>query len=117
MASADLPYPTNDISVTLPSGTLVRVRNIVVLVGPQGKALTLHFQTPTEPADSTRVAREARELLEIYGASTALGPLARARVGVCRTQACLEFRGEPDEVFSFHRRADGSWETRPTPDQ
>ena len=105
------PYPMNDVPVTLPSGTIVRVRNIVVFAGLRDRTLTLHFETPTEPADSARVAREARDLIEIYGASKALAPLARARVGVCRTQACLEMRDEPQELFSFERRPDGTWES------
>jgi hypothetical protein len=103
------PYPANDTPVTLPSGTIVRVRNIVVFVGPNGKSLTLYIETPTHAADSARVAREAKEVVDIHARSTTHGPFGRARVCICRTQACLELREEPREMFFFVPQSDGSW--------
>jgi hypothetical protein len=103
------PYPANDSPVTLSSGTVVRVRNLVVFVGPSGKALTLYIQSPTPASDTARVAREAKELVDMHSASRGLGPLTRATVGVCRTQACLEMREIPSEMFFFVAQADGSW--------
>jgi hypothetical protein len=109
------PYPANDSPVTLPSGTVVRVRQLVVFTGPHGKALTLYIQTPTPALDSARLAREAKELVDLHGASGGLGPLARATVGVCRTQACLEMRGTPSEMFFFVAQSDGSWRAVASP--
>jgi hypothetical protein len=111
------PYPANDTPVTLRSGTVVRVRNVVVFAGPRGKALTLYIQSPTSASDSVRLAREAKELVDLHDASGALGPLTRATVGVCRTQACLEMREVPSEMFFFLAQPDGSWRAvaRPAP--
>lgn len=103
------PYPTNDTPVTLPSGTVVRVRNLVVFAGQGGNALTLYIQSPTLPSDSARLAREAKELVDLHAVSGNLGTLARATVGVCRTQACLEMREMPSEMFFFVAQPDGSW--------
>jgi hypothetical protein len=102
-------YPANDTPVTLPSGTVVRVRHMVVFAGPSGNSLTLYIQSPTRATDSVRMAREATELVALQGASTHLGPLVRKMVGICRTQACLEMREAPSEMFFFHSRPDGSW--------
>src|SRR3954470_11126239 len=81
------PYPANDSPVTLPSGTVVRVRNLVVFA----------------------------ELVDLHGASGGLGPLAQVTVGVCRTQACLEMREKPGEMFFFVARPDGSWRAVASP--
>src|SRR3954464_13611457 len=89
------PYPANDSPVTLPSGTVVRVRNLVVFAGPQGKTLTIYIQSPTPASDSARLAREAQELVDLHGAFGGIGPLVRVTVGVCRSQTCLEMREIP----------------------
>ena len=104
------PYPANDTPVTLPSGTVVRVRNMVVFAGSHGRALTLYIQSPTPASDSARLAREARELVDLHHATGGLGPLTQATVGVCRTQACLEMRETPTEMFFFVAQPDGSWQ-------
>ena len=103
------PYPANDTPLTLPSGTVVRVRNLVVFAGSGGRALTLYIQSPTLPSDSARLAREAKELVDLHAASGSFGPLTRTTVGVCRTQACLEMREMPSEMFLFVAQPDGSW--------
>jgi hypothetical protein len=109
------PYPVNDSPVTLPSGTVVRVRNVVVFAGPRGKDLTLYIESPTPAADSARLAREAKELVDLHRASGGLGPLARASVGVCRTRACLEMRQIPTEMFFFVAQPNGSWRAAEPP--
>lgn len=103
------PYPASDTPLTLPSGTVVRVRNLVVFAGSEGKALTLYIQSPTLPSDSVRLAREAKELVDLHAASGSFGALTRATVGVCRTQGCLEMREIPSEMFFFVAQPDGSW--------
>src|SRR4051812_34837856 len=72
------PYPLNDTPVTLASGTVVRVRNIVVFDGPSGKSLTLYIQSPAPATDSARLAGDARDLLDLHGASSGVGPLTGA---------------------------------------
>jgi hypothetical protein len=109
------PYPANDSPITLPSGTVVRVRNLVVFVGPRGKDLTLYIQSPTPASDSARVAREAKELVDLHAASGGLGQFVRAIVGICRTQACLEMREIPSEMFVFAAQPDGSWRAAAPP--
>ena len=111
------PPPMNDTPVTLSSGTVVRVRNIVVFVGPSGKSLTLYIETPTQAAESAQIEREAKELIGRYGESATSGPFVRAIVSVCRTQACLEMREPPSEMFSFLPQPDGSWRAVVPPDR
>ena len=107
--------PGNDTPVTLPSGTVVRVRNIVVFIGPSGRSLTLYIESPTPATDSARVAREAKELIDLHGAASSLGPIVRAMVGICRTQGCLELREAPSEMFFFRPQPDGTWRAEPPP--
>ena len=40
-------YPTNNIAVTLKSGTVVRIRNIVVFRSQNGSELAVYIETPT----------------------------------------------------------------------
>lgn len=108
-------YPLEDVPVTLPSGTVVRVRDVIVFAGAAGKTLTLYIQSAMPASDSAALARDARALVDRYGASGELGPLARVIVGICRTQACLEMRAVPSEMFEFVAGPDGSWRVVPSP--
>jgi hypothetical protein len=121
VAMSQSPIPTssnpmNDVPVRLPSGTVVRVRNIVVFEGSSAKTLALFIETPTQAADSARVAREAKELIDLWGRSAVHAPLTGASVRVCRTPACLEMREAPSEMFFFLPHPDGSWRAVPAPD-
>jgi hypothetical protein len=104
------PYPINDISVTLSSGTVVRIRDIVIFQSQNGSSgLTLYFQTPTPPTEVDRVASEAKEVAGFQVKSPTREKISTVSVGVCRTQACLEMRERPKEMFFFVRQPDGSW--------
>ncbi len=105
------PYPMNDIPVTLSSGTVVRIRNIVVFQSQNGSGLTLYIQTPTPPSEADRVASEAREVAGFQVKSPVGEKISTVSVGVCRTQACLEMHEIPKEMFSFVRQLDGSWKS------
>lgn len=111
------PQLMNDTPVTLSSGTVVRVRSIIVFVGPSGKSLTLYIETPTQAAESAQIERDAKELIGRYGESATSGPFVRAIVSVCRTQACLEMREPPSELFFFAKQPDGSWKGVVPPDR
>ena len=118
----DYPYPVNDIAVTLASGTIVRVRNIVVFDWPTGgdsirgapvNALTLYIETPTPRTEPVRLAKEAQELLGLEEKLPAIKDATVASIGICRTRLCVEMREIPQEMFRFVRGANGSWEAKP----
>ncbi len=104
-------YPMNDIPVTLSTGTVVRIRDVVVVQSQNGSGLTLYIQTPTPPSEADRVASEAREVAGFQVKSPAWEKISTVSVAVCRTQACLEMREIPKEMFSFVRQPDGSWKS------
>jgi hypothetical protein len=110
-------YPMSDTPVTLSSGTVVRVRNVVMFAGPSGRSLTLYIETPTQATESAQIERDANELVARYGHSATSGPFVRAAVIVCRTQACLEMREPPREMFSFVQEQGGSWRRVVPPDR
>lgn len=103
------PYPASDTPLTLPSGTVVRVRNVVVFHGRHARRLTIVIETPTERIASTRLADEARELAEMHQEFADSNQLDGVTVMVCRTQACLELREPTTEMFHFVRAAGGGW--------
>jgi len=107
------PYPINDIPVTLSTGTIVRVRNVVILDSPSNKSLTLYVQTPTPQSDSSRVAGEVAELASRWSEFIKNHDVATVIVGVCRTQACLETREIPAEMFRVGKESDGTWRAKP----
>lgn len=124
-ADQNYPYPINNIAVALPSGTVVRVRNIVVFQGGKGSgsiqsvpanALTLYIETPTPSTEPERLAAEAQELLGLQEKLPAIKDATIASIGICRTRLCLEMREIPEEMFVFVRRANGSWERQERPD-
>ncbi len=112
--SESYPYPINDIAVSLPSGTVVRIRNIVIFKSVRGDGLTLYIETPTPPTERQRVATEATELLEKFTIASSKDA-THASVGICRTRACLEMREIPPEFFTFVRNADGKWDPQKLP--
>jgi len=109
-------YPTNDIAVTLSSGTTVRIRNVVVLRTPNGSGLAVYIQTPTPATEPERLALEAKEVAGVQLKSPTSENITRVRVVVCRTQGCLEMRESPQEMFLFVRNPDGSLQAQERPD-
>jgi hypothetical protein len=106
-------YPRNDIPVTLPSGTVVHVRNVVVLNGKNDKSLTLYIETPTPQDQPNRLASEAMELVNRWSDFSRQHNIDRVMITICRTQACLETREITAEMFRFDRQPDGSWKAEP----
>jgi len=107
--SLPYPYPANDTPLTLPSGILVRERNLVVFLGHNASSLTVVIETPTPATDSARVADETREVANLHSAFAQSNGLSHIVVLVCRTQACQELRERSAELFDFVRGADGAW--------
>jgi hypothetical protein len=106
------PYPANDSRLTLPSGTVVRQRNLVVFRGQNEASLTIVIQTPTDSTASDRVSREAQEVAALHDAYARSRGISRISVAICRSQACLELREVANEMFHFVRTADGLWVDR-----
>ncbi|HEY4216837.1 MAG TPA: hypothetical protein VGM67_06840 [Gemmatimonadaceae bacterium] len=102
-------YPTNDIPLTLRSGTVVHQRNLVVFRGRTVSVLTIKIQTPTPAANASRVAREAQEVATLHDAVARAQGISRIAVDVCRSQACVELRGTAAKTFQFVRGRDGTW--------
>lgn len=114
-SSPTSPYPVNDIAVTLKSGTVVRIRNIVVFRSQYGSELAVYIETPTPATEPERVALEAKEVARLQLKSPTIGNLSNVRVAVCRTRGCLEMREMPQEMFRFVRKSDGSLEAEKQP--
>ena len=108
-------YPMTDIAVTLASGTVVRIRNVVVFRSQNGSGLTVYIETPTPSTEPDRLALEAKEVAGLQVKSPTIGNLTSVRVAVCRTSGCLEMREKPQEMFLFVRKSDGSLEAAKQP--
>jgi hypothetical protein len=108
VTSTSSPYPQSDTPLTLPSGTVVLVRNLVVFDSRGRRGLTIYIETPTPSADSAKLAREARELVDMHNEFASRQSLTSIRVAICRTQACVEMRESPPETFIYDR-VDGEW--------
>jgi hypothetical protein len=109
--------PMNDIAVSLSSGTVVRIRNIMIFQNQNGSRLTVYVETPTPSTEPERLALEAKEIAELQLKSPTIGSLNSVGVAVCRTDACVEMREKPEELFLFDRKSDGSVEAvkQPSP--
>jgi len=80
LVPSSTPGPSSDTPITLPSGTVVRVRNLVIfkkLGGPN--ALTIYIETPTLEADGAQLAREAQELVTMHDTSPSRKASPRSR--------------------------------------
>jgi hypothetical protein len=107
--SLPYPYPANDTPLTLPSGTVVRTRKLIVFRGHNVSSLNVVIETPTPATDTARVASEAQAVANLHATFAQSNGLTRIMVSICRTQACLEMRELPAESFDFSQSADGSW--------
>lgn len=108
--------PMQNLAVTLSSGTVVRIRNMLVLQAPNGSGLlTVYIETPTPSTEPKRLAVEAKEVAGLQIKSPTIGNLTYVRIAVCRTSGCLEMREKPQEMFSFIRKSDGSLEAEQPP--
>jgi hypothetical protein len=102
--------PLSDTPLGLPSGTVVRVRNLVIFKNLGGPgSLTIYIETPTAAHDADRLAREAQELATMHDMFAQTQNITTISVAVCRTPECIELRGAPSERFSFTRANDGAW--------
>ncbi|HEY4219176.1 MAG TPA: hypothetical protein VGM67_18665 [Gemmatimonadaceae bacterium] len=101
----------NDAPLTLPSGTVVRQRNIVVFRGRHAGHVRIVIETPTPAAESDHVGRDAHAVAVLHDTLASAHDIGCVIVDVCRTQACLELREPPLESFSFVRGPDGNWLT------
>jgi hypothetical protein len=108
-------YPMNDIAVTLASGTVIRIRNAVVVRIQNVSGLAVYIETPTPSTERERVALEAKEVAGFELKAPAFGNLASVTVIVCRTNGCLELREKSPETFSFVRKPDGSLKAEEQP--
>jgi len=109
------PYPTSDTPLPLPSGVIVRVRNLVIFRGTNIGGLTVIIETPTLPSDPERVAREASEVAELHSELVDSQGLQVLTVGICRTRACVEMREIPATQFRFVRTAARTWRAEDEP--
>jgi hypothetical protein len=104
-------YPASDAPLTLSSGTVVRMRNLIVFGGNNTRRLTVVIQTPTPASEGARLAKEALELADLY--RDYVPQLNAITIAVCRTQACIEMREPSTEMFQFVRTVGGDWEVEP----
>ena len=108
-AAAQDPYPATNSPVTLPSGTTVRVRDLIVFRGLNASSLTIFIETPTPAADTVRLAAEAHELADLHTEFANSSAISRIAVSICRTQACIALRESPPLTISFVRTNDQKW--------
>lgn len=108
-------YPMTDIAVTLASGTVVRIRNVVAFRSQNRSELTVYIETPTPSTEPDRLALEAKEIAGLQVKSPTIGNLTNVRVAVCRNRGCLEMREKPQQMFLFVRKSDGSLEADKQP--
>jgi len=110
LVPSSTPGPSSDTPITLPSGTVVRVRNLVILKKLGGpNALTIYIETPTLEADGAQLAREAQELVTMHDTFAESQGIATIAVAVCRTRECSELREAPSEYYRFSRAENGGW--------
>ena len=105
------PYPTQRTPLTLPSGHVVVIRNLVVSTqaGQSGGAFSILYET-TQPA-SEHAARQAEavEVVELHRSWAEERDLDLMCAAICNTDAAAEMREMPEVVFFFKRGLDGRW--------
>lgn len=109
--SAPWPYPTQRTSLTLPSGRVVVILNLVVSTqaGHPGGAFSIHYETRQPAAAHAARQAEAVEVVEAHRARAEERGFDLMTAAICNTLAAAEMREMPEVEFYFKRGLDGRW--------
>lgn len=111
LMTAPWPYPTQRTPLTLPSGHVVVILNLVVSTqaGQPGGAFTVQYETRHPASQHAARQAEAVEVVEAHRAWAEAHGFDVITAAICNTLAAAEMREMPEVVFYFKPGVDGRW--------
>ena len=103
------PYPSNDSSLQLPSGRMVRFYDLILVTGLDEPSFSVHYRSELERNDGARQA-EAEEVIRYFADnSRSCKNIKRANASICSTAEQAASKELPEEIFQFERSETGPW--------
>ena len=105
------PYPTQRTPLTLPSGQVVVILNLVISsqAGQPGGAFEVQYETRHPPGEHAARQAEAVEVVAVHRAWAEERGFDLMTAAIFNTAAAAEMREMPEAVFFFKRGLDGRW--------
>ena len=105
------PFPLEETPLTLPSGRVVAVLNLVAVAqrGRAGGTLGVQYRSAVPAADREGRRAEAAEVAARYAAVAAARGCRRLAAQLCNSPEAAALRALPELVLTFEPAADGTW--------
>ena len=103
------PYPTNNKSLELPSGRLVRFYDLIIITGLGQPSFDVHYRSELDRNDTKGRQAEAEEVIRHFGNSESCKDIKKANASICSTPEQAATRELPEEILLFERRDGVSW--------
>jgi hypothetical protein len=104
------PYPLQERPLSLASGRVVQLYNIVSMTSPdRAPSFGVQYRSSIAAADEEGRKAEAIEVIAIYADFFAAQGATSGSAQLCATRAQAEMREPPEMIFQFERAADTSW--------
>jgi hypothetical protein len=103
-------YPLQDRPLTLPSGRVVQLYNVVSIAsGDDSSSFGVQYRSAISASDEVNRREEATEVIAKFARLFSRADVTRASAQLCATRAQAEMREPPEMIFQFERGADSSW--------
>jgi hypothetical protein len=103
-------YPLQDRPLTLPSGRVVQLYNVVSIAsGDDSSSFGVQYRSAISASDEVNRREEATEVIAKFARLFSRPDVTRASAQLCATRAQAEMREPPEMIFQFERAADSSW--------
>ena len=103
------PYPSNDKTLTLPSGRVVRFYDLIIISGLGDASFSVHYRSELDRNDNNARRAEAEEVIQYFGQDESCQNIKRGNASICSTPDQGATRELPEEIFLFERRDGASW--------
>jgi hypothetical protein len=103
------PYPSNNKTITLPSGRVVRFYDLIIITGLGEPSFSVHYRSETDRSDKQARQDEAAEVIQYFGKGEGCENIKRGNASICSTREQAAAKEFPEEIFLFERRDGGSW--------
>jgi hypothetical protein len=103
------PYPSNDKTLMLASGRVVRFYDLIIVSGLGEPSFSVHYASELDPSDDEARQGEAEEVIQYFGKGEYCKNIKRADASICSTPDQAATRAAPEEIFLFERRDGVAW--------
>ena len=104
------PYPSNDRSLALASGRVVRFYDLGIVTGLGEPSFDVRYRSEVDRNDNEARQAEAEEVIRYFANnSPSCKNINKANASICSTPQQAAMRELPEDIFLFERAEGESW--------